>query len=76
MLVHLVILPTPLSGLRGRTLEALGRVCFMRAGTCDTLKRGVWARVALRVAGGGGTSMVPRGVGASTTVTAGRVGTA
>ena len=76
MLVHLVILPTPLTGLRGRTLEALGRVCFMRAGTCDTLKRGVWARAALRVAGGGGTGMVPRGVGASTPATAGRVGTA
>ena len=76
MLVHLFILPTPLTGLRGRTLEALGRVCFMRAGTCEILKRGVWARAALRVAGGGGTGMVPRGVGAGTPATAGRVGTA
>ena len=76
MLVHLVVLPTPLKGLRGRALGALGRVCFMRAGTRDTLKRGVWARAALRVAGGGRTCMVPGGVGTSTPVTAGRVGTA
>ena len=76
VLAHLVILPTPLTGLRGRTLGALGRVCFMRAGTCDTFEQGVWARAALRVAGGGGTNMVPHGVGTSTPATAGRVGTA
>ena len=76
MLVHLVILPTPLTGLRGRTLGALGRVCYMRAGTCNTLKRGVWARATLRVAGVGRTSMVPRGVGTSTPATAGHVGIA
>ena len=76
VLVHLVILPTLLTGLRGRTLRALGRVCFMRAVACDTLKRGVWAGAALRVAGGGGTGMVPGGVGTSTPATAWRVGAA
>ena len=63
VLVHLVILPTLLTGLRGRTVGALGRVCLMRAGTCQTLKRGMWAWSALRVAGGGGTGVVPSGVG-------------
>ena len=76
VLVHLVVLPALLTGLRGRTLGALGRMCFMRAGACNTLKRGVWARAALRVAGGGGTGVVPCGVGTSTPATAGRVGTA
>ena len=47
----------------------------MRAGTCDTLKRGVWARATFRVAGGGGTGMVPGRVAASTLATAGCVGT-
>ena len=76
MLVHLVVLPTLLMGLRGRKLRALGRMCFVRAGACDTLKRGVWARVALRIAGGGGTGVVPCRVGASTPATAGCVGAA
>ena len=74
MLAHLVILPTLLTGLRGRTLRALGRVCLMRAGACDTLKRGVWAGATLRVAGGGGTGMVPSRVGTGTPAAAGCVG--
>ena len=76
VLVHLVILPTLLTGLRGRRLRALGRMCFMRAGTCDTLKQGVCGGAAFRLAGGGGTGMVPRGVGTSTPATAERVGAA
>ena len=75
MLVHLIILPTLLTGLRGRALEALGRVCFMRASTCDTLKGGVSAGVTLRLAGGGGTSVVPRRVAASTPAAVKHVGT-
>ena len=74
VLVHLIILPTLLTGLRGRTVGALGRVCFVGAGACDTLKRGVWAWTALRVAGGGGTSVVPGGVGTSTPAAARCVG--
>ena len=76
MLAHLIILPTLLTGLGGRTVGALGRMCFMRAGTCDTLKQGVWTGAALRSAGGGGTGVVPRRVGPSTPATAGCVGTA
>ena len=75
MLVHLIILPTLLAGLRGRTLGALGRVCFVRASTCDTLKRGVWTGATLRVACRGGTGVVPSGVGASTPAAARCVGT-
>ena len=75
VLMHLVILPTLLTGLRGRTLGALGRVCFVRAGTCDILKRGVWAGATLRVACRGGTGVVPSGVGASTPAAAGCVET-
>ena len=76
VLVHLIILPTLLTGLRGRALGALGRVCFMGAGTCDTLKQGVWAWGTLRVACRGGTCVVPGGVNASTPAAAGCVGTA
>ena len=76
VLVHLVVLPTLLTGLRGRTIRALGRMCFVRAGACDTLKRGVWATVALRVAGGSGTGVVPRSVDTSILATAGCVGAA
>ena len=68
MLVHLVILPTLLMGLRGRMLRAVGRVCLVRAGACDTLKRGVWARATLHVACRGGACVVPSGVSASTLV--------
>ena len=75
MLVHLIILPTLLTGLRGRALRALGRMCFVGAGTCDTLERGVWAGATLRVACTGGTGVVPSGVGASTPAAAGCVGT-
>ena len=73
MLAHLIILPTLLTGLRGRTLGALGRVRFMRAGACDTLKQGVWAGATLRVACRGGTCMVPGGGSASTPAAAGCV---
>ena len=76
MLVHLVILSTLLAGFRGRTPGALGRVCFVRAGACNTLKQGVWARATLRVACGGGTGVVSGRVVASTPATAGCVGTA
>ena len=76
VLVHLVILPTLLTGLRGRALGALGRVCFMRAGAGDTLKGGVWARAALCVAGGGRTSVIPGAMGTSTPATAGCIGAA
>ena len=76
VLVHLVILPTLLTGLRGRTVEALGRMCFVRAGTCDTLKRGVWAGATLHIAGRGGTSVVPSGVGASAPAAVGCIGAA
>ena len=76
MRVHLIILPTLLMRLRSRTVKALCRVCLMRAGASDTLKRGVWARATLRVAGRGWTCVVPRRVHASTPVTAGRVGAA
>ena len=75
-LAHLVILPTPLMGLRGRTLEELSRVCFVRASACETIKRAVWARETLCVAGGGGTDMVSRRVAASTPATPGCVGIA
>ena len=76
MLMHLIILPTLLTGLRGRTLGALGRMCFVRAGACDTLKRGVRAWSTLRVACVGGTGVVPSGVSASTPAAAGCVGAA
>ena len=76
MLVHLIILPTLLTGLRSGTVGALGRVCFVRAGTCDTLKRGVWAWTALRVEGRGGTSVIPGGVGTRTPVAAWCIGAA
>ena len=76
MLVHLIILPTLLTGLRGRTLGALGRMCLMRAFACDTLKQGVWAWGNLRVAGRGRTGVVLHRVVASTPATAGHVGTA
>ena len=74
MIAHLVILPTLLTGLRGRTLGALDRVCFVRAGAWDTLKRVVWAGATLRVAGGGGTGVVPSGVGTGTPAAARCVG--
>ena len=76
MLMHLIVFPTLLTGLRGRTLGALGRVFFVRAGACDTLKRGVWVWATLRVACGGGTGVVPSGVSASTPAAAGCVKTA
>ena len=76
MLVHLIILPTLLTGLRGRTVGALGRVCLVRAGACDTLKQGVWARATLRGACRGGASVVPAGMNASTPAAARCVGAA
>ena len=48
----------------------------MGAGTCDTLKRGVWAWATLHVACRGGTDVIPSGVSASTPAAAGCVGTA
>ena len=51
-------------------------MCFVRASACDTLKRGVWATVALCVAGRGGTGVVPGGVVASIPAAAGCVGAA
>ena len=72
-----VVTDTELFGqLRGWLVRALGRVFFVRAGKCDTLKRGVWAWAALRVAGGGGTGVIPGGVGTSTPVTAWCIGAA
>ena len=47
----------------------------MRAGACDTLKRGVWAGASLLIAWRGGTCVVPSGVNASTPAASRCVGT-
>ena len=68
--------PHPPHGAQGQDARGTGRVCLVRASTCDTLKRGMWTRAALRVEGRGGTEVVPRGMDPSTPATAGCVGAA